>query len=117
MNPPTLTDDIVTVLEDLKGEDISVLDVQTLTPLTDTLIVVTGRSKPHVKALSKHVITHCKHLHHRPQGVEGIGEGLWVVVDLGDVVVHIMDPATRDYYQLENLWSKVKSLRDHAGEG
>ena len=95
----------VDALEELKATEISVLDVRQLTDVTDYMIIATGRSKRQVKALAESVVAHAKHADHQPLGVEGLREGEWALVDLCDVVVHVMQPDVRDLYQLEKLWS------------
>lgn len=100
--------DIVTgALEDLKGFDIKVLDVRGLTTVTDFMVVASGRSDRQVKSLAREVVDDAREAGLKPLGVEGDREGDWVLVDLGDVVVHIMQPQVRDFYQLEKLWSPL----------
>jgi len=102
---PKLKNQIVRVLEDLKGQNIVVLDVSKLTDITDFMIVVSGTSSRQVKALADVVMSAAKSLDIKPLGIEG-KEGLeWVLVDLGDVVVHVMHPDSREFYNLEGLWS------------
>ena len=93
----------VTALEDIKARDIVVLDVRKLTSLYDTLIIATAESARQVKALSQHVRDAMKRAGATIIGVEGEQSGEWVLVDGGDVVVHIMQPAVRAYYNLEEL--------------
>jgi ribosome-associated protein len=95
----------VTALEDIKARDIIVLDVRKLTSLYDTLIIATAESARQVKALSQHVREALKKAGATIVGVEGEQTGEWVLVDGGEVVVHIMQPATRAYYNLEELWA------------
>jgi ribosome-associated protein len=94
----------VAALEDIKARDITVLDVRKLTSLYDTLIIATAESARQVKALAQHVRDALKAAGATIVGVEGEQSGEWVLVDGGDIVVHIMQPATRAYYNLEELW-------------
>ena len=98
----------VAALEDIKARDITVLDVRKLTSLYDTLIIATAESPRQVKALSNHVRDALKGAGATITGIEGEQSGEWVLVDGGDIVVHIMQPATRAYYNLEELWTPVK---------
>jgi ribosome-associated protein len=102
-------------LEDLKADNISVLDVREMTSITDYMIVASGRSNRQVKAMADRVMEDAKAAGIQPLGVEGKEQGDWVLVDLGDVVVHAMQPATRDFYQLERLWSEVGEIRKRGG--
>ena len=95
----------VTALEDIKARDITVLDVRKLTSLCDTLIVASADSNRQVKALAQHVRDRLKEAGAGIVGVEGEETGEWVLVDAGDIIVHIMQPAIRAYYNLEELWT------------
>jgi len=99
-----LTRAAVSALEDIKAHDIAVIDVRALTSLFDTVIVASADSARQTKALARHVQDEAKTAGGKVFGIEGEGSGDWVLVDLGDVVVHIMQPAIRDYYNLEELW-------------
>jgi len=101
----TLTDIVINALEDIKGLNIAVLDVTKLTDVMDTLVVASGNSSRQVKALADNVIEQSKKAGFQPIGVEGMEGSEWVLVDLGDVVVHVMLPETRAFYELEKLWS------------
>ncbi len=97
---------VVAALEDLKGVDIKVLDVQGKTSVTDIMVIAAGTSTRQVKALAYNVVEKVKEHGVRPLGVEGQQESGWVLVDLGDVVVHVMLPEVRDFYNLEKLWGE-----------
>jgi ribosome-associated protein len=99
-----LRDVAVAALDEIKAIDVRVLDVRPLTDITDFMIIASGRSNRQVRALADEVVTEATLRGVRPLGVEGFDQGTWVLVDLGDVVVHVMQPATRDFYQLERLW-------------
>jgi ribosome-associated protein len=101
-----LTKLVTGALEDLKALELKILDVRTMTTVTDTMIIVSGTSTRHVKAMASSVQEKTSAAGHRALGVEGEQEGEWVLVDLGDVVVHIMLPQIRDFYNLEKLWDK-----------
>jgi len=105
----------VIALEDIKGRDIVVLDVQRMTSLFDRVIIVSGDSTRQNKALANHVREKLKTLGAPALGVEGEDNGEWILVDLGPVVVHIMQPAVRQYYNLEELWGGAAPLRHAAG--
>jgi len=95
---------VVDALDDLKGVNAVTLDVSGLTDVMDWLVIASGTSNRHVKSLADNVCMEAKKQGVRPIGVEGEGAGDWVLVDFGDVVVHVMLPATRDFYDLERLW-------------
>ena len=92
-------------LDDLKALEPVTLDVRELSSVTDYLLVASGTSSRHVKSLAENVLMKAKASGVRPLGVEGELTGDWVLVDFGDVVVHVMQPATRSFYDLERLWS------------
>jgi ribosome-associated protein len=100
-----LADTAVTALEDIKARDITVLDVRKLTSLYDTLIIASADSNRQVKALAQHVRDKLKEAGATIIGVEGQETAEWVLVDAGDLVVHVMQPAIRAYYNLEELWT------------
>ncbi len=88
----------------MKARDIIVIDVSGKSSVTDTLVICSGNSKRHVSSIADNLIVECKHTEHSPLSVEGKDTGEWVLVDLGNVVAHIMQDETRDFYQLEKLW-------------
>ncbi len=100
----TLQQTAVTALEDIKARDIKVLDVRKLTSFYDSLIIASAESNRQVKALAHHVRDKLKEAGAIIVGVEGEETGEWVLVDAGDLVVHVMQPAVRAYYNLEELW-------------
>ena len=100
----------VDALEDIKGRDIVVLDVRRMTALFDNVIVVSGDSVRQNKSLANHVQEKLRALGATIHGVEGMDSGEWILVDLGTVVLHIMQPATRHYYNLEELWGGTAAL-------
>ncbi len=106
-NAPTrngLAQLVVDALDDMKAERIVSLDVTHLTPITDTMIVASGRSDRHVRSIADRIIERCKEEGYKPLGVEGQEAGEWVLVDLSDVIVHVMLPRVRDFYNIERLW-------------
>jgi ribosome-associated protein len=104
MDGETLRKLIVEALDDLKAVNTVTLDVSDITDVMDYLVVASGTSNRHVKSLASNVCMEAKKQGMRPIGVEGEDAGEWVLVDFGDVVVHVMLPATRDFYDLERLW-------------
>ena len=105
METETLKKLIVDALDDLKAVNTVTLDVSALTDVMDYLVITSGTSNRHVKSLASNVSVEAKKQGMRPLGVEGDDAGEWVLVDFGDVVVHVMLPATRDFYDLERLWT------------
>ena len=101
----------VTALEDIKARDIVVLDTRKLTSLYDTLIIASAESNRQVRALAQHVRDKLKEAGADIIGTEGEETGEWVLVDAGDVVVHVMQPAVRAYYNLEELWTPPQPVR------
>lgn len=109
MNPAQNSDDLVKVvkdaLDDIKAQNVLVLDVRKLTGLADYMVIASGTSSRHVKALADNVVVKSKEAGVKPLGVEGERDAEWVLIDLAGVIVHVMMPATRKFYDLERLWS------------
>ncbi len=105
---------VVDALEDIKAQDITVLDVSKLTSITSCMIIASATSNRQAKALAHNVQDKLKEHGIEPTGVEGEREGEWVLVDLGDIIVHIMQQSARDYYNLEQLWGAAEGRRHAA---
>lgn len=118
MQTDSLKSLVVEALEELKARDVVELDVAALTSVTDVMVVASGTSSRHVSALAGNVVEKAKEAGLRPLGVEGQQGGDWVLVDLGDVVAHVMMPETRQLYDLERLWADLPVDRQQgAGHG
>lgn len=117
MRVDTLVKAAVAALEDIKGRDIVVLDVRKMTSLFDRVVIASADSTRQIRALSSHVQEKLKALGARIHGVEGERASDWVLVDLGPVIVHIMLPAVRKYYNLEELWAPPRTRRRRARGG
>ena len=116
MRQDTLAKVAVSALEDIKAHDITVLDVRKLTSLADTLVIASADSNRQVKALANHVRDKLKEAGASIVGVEGEESAEWVLVDAGDIVVHVMQPAVRAYYNLEELWTARPARRTKAAK-
>lgn len=103
---------VVDALEDIKAFDITVMDVRKLTSLTNYMIVASGNSSRQCKAIADNVREKLKEKGFDIRGTEGEKDGEWVLVDLDDIVVHIMIPTSRAYYNLEQLWGEAESRRN-----
>lgn len=101
-----LKDFVIDKIDDLKAKNITVLDVSKQSTITDTMIICTGTSKTHVRSIAEHVVVSAKDAGEQPLGVEGRDSSEWVLVDLGSVILHVMQEQTRAYYELEKLWSE-----------
>jgi ribosome-associated protein len=113
-SPQTITQVVAHALDDLKALETTFLDVRHLTTVTDAMAIASGRSDRHVRAIAHAVVEESKKAGFRPIGVEGANAGEWVLVDLGELVVHVMLPRVREFYNLEKLWDI--SARDDVAE-
>lgn len=104
MQVEALRDLVITTLEDMKAFDIVTLDVRGKTSITDFFVIASGSSDRHVKSSAESVAFQAKQAGQAAIGSEGLNEGEWALIDLNGVVVHIMQPRVRDFYQLERLW-------------
>jgi len=107
LSATTLRDHLVNALEDGKGQDILALEVYKLTPITDYMVLVSGTSNRHVKALVDQAVEAAKACGESPRGIEGRETYEWVLLDVGDVIVHVMQKDAREFYDLERLWSDL----------
>lgn len=105
MNSTEIKEQVCKALDDLKGNDIVALSVERVTSVADWMVIVSGTSNRHVKSLANNVQVELKKLGVAPIGVEGVDVAEWVLVDFGGVIVHIMLPTTRMFYDLESLWT------------
>lgn len=117
MNSDELCDLVVEALDDIKAQDIVRLDVKEMTTVTDWMVVASGTSNRHVSALVDNVAEKAREANHRPIGIEGEEGGEWVLLDLQDVLVHVMLPKVREFYNLEKLWSIRPSGEATATDG
>ena len=102
---------VAAALEDMKAVNVTTLDVRGLTDIADTLFIASGTSDRHVRSIADRVVEKAKAAGFRALGVEGAREGEWVLVDLQDVVVHVMLPRMREFYGLEQLWENDAPAR------
>ena len=107
---------ITDTMDDLKARDVQTFDVRALTTMTDYMIIASGGSDRQVTAIADKVIEVARARQVRPLGVEGRQQAEWILIDFGDVIAHVMHPDTREYYQLEKLWSvseQAGARREH----
>ncbi len=104
MNPEQIRDAAIAALEDIKARDIEILDVRDLTSMFDWVLIASADSSRQTRALASHVLDKARELGARTSRVEGEGSGEWILVDLGSVVVHVMQPTVREFYNLSELW-------------
>jgi ribosome-associated protein len=112
-----LKDIVISALEDIKASDITSIDVRELTGMMDTMVVASGNSNRQVKSLANSVVVSAKEAGYKLIGIEGDDKAEWILVDFGDVIVHIMLPTTREFYDLERLWSIRPNDNDVSDEG
>ncbi|MCE5364586.1 ribosome silencing factor [Pseudomonas sp. 32.2.56] len=101
----------VAALEEIKAQDITTIDVRGKTSITDFMLIASGTSSRHVKSLVDNVLEKAKEQGVRPLGSEGLDSGEWALLDLGDIVVHVMLPTARQFYDLERLWQGAEQTR------
>jgi ribosome-associated protein len=97
---------IKNILEDNKAESIVLMDVKNKSSVTDLMFIASGRSTRHVKAIADNLVTKLKKSKIKPLGVEGYTKSEWILLDYGDLLVHVMHPEARDFYSLEKLWDE-----------
>jgi ribosome-associated protein len=115
MDLKTLVKTVTEALEDIKGRDIEVIPTAKLSPLFDCIVIASGDSNRQVRALARNVEDRVREAGGEILSIEGEDAGEWVLVDLGAVVVHVMQPAVRSYYALEELWAVRPPARQAAG--
>jgi ribosome-associated protein len=115
VKPVEVVQVVENALDEMKAVNVKVLAVKKLTDITDTMIIASGNSDRHVRSIADRVVEFAKKAGFRPMGVEGERDGEWVLVDLQDVIVHIMLPKVREFYRLESLWD-VSAARREAAE-
>ncbi|MDQ2994928.1 MAG: ribosome silencing factor [Pseudomonadota bacterium] len=103
---------VLDTLDDYKAVDVVNIDVRELTQICDNMVICSGTSTRHVKTIAEQLVKHSKEADIDPLGVEGLEDGEWVLVDLADVIVHVMLPATREFYSLEKLWMTAEEARE-----
>ena len=116
-SPETLRDIALRLLDDRLGKDLVALDVREISGFTDYMIIVTGTSARHVKTLAQHLIEETKALGVDRLGVEGMESLDWVLIDLLDVVVHVMRDEARKYYDLERMWAEPPTETEDPSDG
>ena len=113
--PDALRQQVLSALDNLKANDVRDVDVRGRTSIADWFVIASGTSNRHVRSIADEVVKQAKAVGCMPIGIEGEREGEWVLVDLGDVIVHVMLPRVREFYGLERLWN-VDGSAEHAAE-
>lgn len=111
-----VVDVVLRAVDDMKAVNVVTLDVRGVTDVADAMVIASGNSDRHVKSIADRVVECAKKAGFRPMGVEGEREGEWVLVDLRDVIVHVMLPRVREFYRLESLWDVTAARREAAGQ-
>jgi len=106
MNEVAIKDAVVAALEEVKGDDIQVLDIHELSDIATFMVIASGNTDRHVRAMTRQVTDDLRDLGERPLGTEGETQGEWVLLDYGEVIVHLMQQQTREFYDLEKLWDE-----------
>jgi ribosome-associated protein len=108
---PSLKTIVIDALDDMKALEVKVLDVRGLTDIADYMVIASGTSDRHVRSVAQRVVEKTKAAGFRPHGVEGQQDGDWVLIDLSDMIVHVMLPRVREFYGLEKLWDMTVAKR------
>ena len=111
LNTEEKTKAVVAALEEVKANNITVIDTSKLSSMFERMVIASANSTRQTKALADNVVVKLKERGEEILGREGEGSGEWILVDLGEVLVHVMQPAVRDYYNLEELWSRAQAGR------
>jgi ribosome-associated protein len=112
---PVLKNVVVDALADMKALDVKILDVRGLTDIADCMVIASGTSDRHVRSVAQRVVEKAKEAGFRPHGLEGEQDGDWVLIDLSEMIVHVMLPRVREFYGLEKLWDLSLSKRAARG--
>jgi ribosome-associated protein len=102
---------VIGALDDMKALEIKVLDVRGLTDIADTMVIASGTSDRHVRSVAQKLVEKTKAAGFRPHGVEGQQDSDWVLIDLNEMIVHVMLPRVREFYGLEKLWDMTTTKR------
>ena len=108
---PSLKNVVIDALADMKALEVKVLDVRGLTDIADTMVIASGTSDQHVRSVAQRVVEKTKEAGFRPHGVEGQQDSDWVLIDLNEMIVHVMLPRVREFYGLEKLWDMTAAKR------